>query len=58
MEEKLLERTKETLNLRKRLRRLEKRERKLGLVNTEGRGVQKKKSREVPREYYPTTRED
>lgn len=41
MEEKLLERTKETINLRKRLGRLEKRERKLGLVNMEGREVQK-----------------
>ncbi len=41
MEEKLLEKTKETINLRKRLGRLEKRERKLGLVNMEGREVQK-----------------
>ncbi len=41
MEEKLLERTIETINLRKRLGRLEMREKKLGLVNMEGREVQK-----------------
>lgn len=41
-EEKLLDRTKETLSLRKRLRRLEKRERKQGLMNMEGREAKKK----------------
>lgn len=41
-EEKLLDRTKEILNIRKKLRRLEKREKKQGLVNMEGREAKKK----------------
>lgn len=41
-EKKLLDRTKEIVNLKKRLTRLEKREKKQVLVNMEGREVHKK----------------